>query len=100
MPAIQRANTAPPKPEIPRDIPLVGTSSGISGGINSGIGGMLRPSLPQQSKSEPVVPVVVDDSDDEGYGIKMVDNDSDGELEFAEPVPMEENEEHGYGGWR
>ena len=100
VPAIQRANTAPPKPEIPRDIPLVGTSSGISGGINSGIGGMLRPSLPQQSKSEPVVPVVVDDSDDEGYGIKMVDNDSDGELEFAEPVPMEENEEHGYGGWR
>ncbi|KAK3951787.1 hypothetical protein QBC32DRAFT_324953 [Pseudoneurospora amorphoporcata] len=84
VPAIHRANTALPKPEIPRDIPVVS-----------------RPSLPQQSRSEPA-PVDSDDSDDDtgGYGIKMVDNDSDGELEFAVPIPMEEDEGHGYGNWR
>ncbi|KAK1782702.1 LOW QUALITY PROTEIN: hypothetical protein QBC45DRAFT_448105 [Copromyces sp. CBS 386.78] len=84
VPAIHRANTAPPKPEIPRDIPVVS-----------------RPSLPQQSKSEPA-PVDSGDSDDDtgGYGIKMVDNGSNEELEFAEPIPMEEDEGHGYGNWR
>ncbi|KAK3388866.1 hypothetical protein B0T20DRAFT_424608 [Sordaria brevicollis] len=76
-PALVRANTAPPKPEVPRDIPLVAPS---------------RPAAPVQSKSEPVR-LDVDDSDDDdtgGYGIRMVDNDSGDELEFAEPIPMEE----------
>lgn len=114
VPAVQRANTAPPKPEIPRDIPLVGTASnsgcGSGIGIGSGVGigagiggGISRPSPPQQSKSEPA-PINMDDSDDdEGhYGIKMVDNDdSEGELEFAAPIPMEDDDgDHGYGTWR
>lgn len=109
VPAIHRSNTAPIKQDIPRDIPLVSSSSSSS-----------RPSPPVQSKSEPVKNRIGErddgsDHDDTGrrYGIKMVDNDDgEGELGFVEPIPMEEEEEEeegghsghggysGHGGWR
>ncbi|KAK3500843.1 hypothetical protein B0T13DRAFT_502276 [Neurospora crassa] len=93
VPAIHRSNTAPMKQDIPRDIPLVSSSSSSS-----------RPSPPVQSKSEPVKTRIGEEGDgsddDTGqYGIKMVDNDdSEGELGFVEPIPMEQEEGSGHSG--
>ncbi|EAA35356.1 DUF726-domain-containing protein [Neurospora crassa] len=92
VPAIHRSNTAPIKQDIPRDIPLVSSSSSS------------RPSPPVQSKSEPVKTRIgeegdISDDDTGRYGIKMVDNDdSEGELGFVEPIPMEEEEGSGHSG--